>query len=297
MRPETPRALQAHVALVFIVLVWSLNATVMKAGLTFVGPISFTAARFVLGGLLVLAAGRAIGMSVGLPPIRPVVIAALIGVFINQLAWAIGLSLTTAVDASILLGVGPLAAATLMFAVKGETLARRQLIGLLIGFISILLVMNASALGQGGSLIGNLVALTVPVTWSVYMMAIGGAARFSNAYAFTGWTSLLGGSGIALVAVLTGPSDDWSLGWPSVAYGAVLASGVCYPLYFWAIARIGVVRSSVYMYFQPLLGAIGASLLLMEPFGVPQALGTLGVVGAAYLGSWSKARPVPDRMA
>jgi drug/metabolite transporter (DMT)-like permease len=262
----------------------------MKAGLAFVGPLSFTAVRFTVGGLLVLAAGRAVGVPIHPPPLRPLLIATFIGVFVNQIAWAVGLSLTTAVDASILLGLSPLAAAALMFAVNRRALPVRQFVGLIIGLVSNALVINASALGYGGSLMGNLLALTVPVTWSVYMVAIGGANRYSNAYAFTGWTAALGGVSIGIVALASGPADDWGQGWPAVTFGAVLASGVCYPLYFWAIGRLGVVRSSMYWYFQPLLGAIAASLLLLEPFGLTQFLGTIGVVSAAYLGAWSRPR-------
>lgn len=286
----TRSALPAHLALGLIVLIWSLNATVMKAGLASIGPLSFTAVRFAAGGLLVLAAGRAIGMPMRPPPLRPLLVATFVGVFVNQIAWGIGLSLTTAVDASILLGVAPLAAAALMFAVHRRPLPRRRLAGLAVGFVSIALVVNASALGQGGSLVGNLLALMVPLTWSVYLVTVGAANRYSNAYAFMGWTTMLGGIGIGIVALALGPADDWERGWPAVAYGAFLASGVCYPLYFWAIGRLGVVRSSMYMYFQPLLGAVAASLLLLEPFGPFQLLGTVGVVLAAYLGAWSRSR-------
>lgn len=283
-------ALRAHLALGLIVAIWSLNGVVMKAGLAYIGPLSFTAVRFTAGGLVVLAAGWAIGMPVKPPPLRPLLVATFIGVFLGQIAWAVGLSLTTAVDASIILGVAPLTAAALTFARDRRPLPLRQIAGLALGFASILLVMNASARGQGGSLLGNLITLMVPITWAVYLVAVGAANRYTNAYAFTGWTSTLGGIGIGLVALLHGATDDWDSGWPAVAYGVILASGLCYPLFFWAIGRLGVVRSSMYSYFQPLLGAVAASLLLLEPFGPFQLVGMIGVVAAAYLGAWSGLR-------
>ena len=286
----TRPALHAHLALGLIVAIWSLNGVVMKAGLAHIGPLSFAAVRFAAGGLLVLAIGRALGMPIQPPPLRQLLVATFVGVFLGQIAWAIGLSLTTAVDASIILGVAPLTAAALVFAGDRRPLPLRQLAGLALGFVSILLVMNASARGQGGSLVGNLITLAVPLTWSVYLVAVGAANRYSNAYAFTGWTSMLGGIGIGIAPLLLGTSDDWDKGWPAVAYGVILASGLCYPLYFWAIGRLGVVRSSMYSYFQPLLGAVAASILLLEPFGAFQLLGTIGIVVAAYLGAWSRSR-------
>ncbi len=283
-------ALRAHLALGLIVVIWSLNGVVMKSGLAYIDPLSFAAVRFTAGGLFVLAAGRAMGVPIGPPPLRPLLIATFVGVFLGQISWAIGLSLTTAVDASIILGVAPLSAAALTFARNRRPLPIRQVTGLALGFVSIVLVLSASARGQGGSFLGNLITLGVPLTWAVYLVAVGAANRYTNAYAFTGWTSMLGGVGIGIAALLVGATGDWGQGWPAVAYGVVLASGLCYPLFFWAIGRLGVVRSSMYSYFQPILGAVAASLLLLEPFGPFQLVGTIGVVAAAYLGAWSGSR-------
>jgi drug/metabolite transporter (DMT)-like permease len=289
-----------HLALLVTIVVWSANATVLKIGLAHVRPIPFVAARFVIGAaflaLLAIATRRELRR---VPPLRLLVPAALSGIIGNQLGFTFGVQLSTAVDASIIMGASPIFAAIVLFLVSGRQPPPRRLLGLGIGFLGLLLVVAAGARGGGGSLAGNAIAVLAPTSWGAYLVVAARANRTTNALVFLTWTTLFAVVLLVPMAVvetsLTG-SNDWLPAIPAILYSGLVATGLAYALYFWALPRVGVTETAVYTYLQPLLGALMAAFFLHEAFGPLQVVGAVAILLAAYLGSWSRVR-VPQQPA
>jgi drug/metabolite transporter (DMT)-like permease len=284
------------VTIVLVLSIWGLNGVVLKVALLHVRPISLVTVRMLIAGLF-MATVAALGRRQVLPPpdLRVLVPAALCGIVLNQIAFTYGLHLSTVVDIQLIIGLGPVLT-VLVFSLYSRRLPQlRQVVALALGFGGVLLVVLASGRGQGGSLVGDLIGLATPATWAVYLVIASEAGKRFHASYFTIWTLL---AGFVILAPLTlvqgGGRDDWLPALPALAYASFIATGLGYALFFWAIPRLGVTASAIYMYLQPPIGALAGVIFLHELLGPAQVAGAIAIVAAAYLGARGS-RPARDR--
>ena len=287
--------LAPHLLLLMVIVIWSVNAVVVKVGVSHVRPVPFTAARFLVGGVLLLAVARGRGYDVRrVPRLRMLAPAAILGIVINQLAFTYGVHLTTAVDVSLVMGLSPIAAAILVMLVSRRRLSPRTLVAIALGFAGVVLVVMETARGQGqGSLAGDLITLGAPLSWAGYLVLVAGESKRVPTTLATPWTILVAVAVLVPLALWQLPAggDDWVGGLPALLYASVLATAVAYTAYFWALSKLGVTATAIYTYLQPAIGAAAGAILLHEHFTPWQALGAVAILGAAYLGSWRRQVP------
>ncbi len=281
--------LTPHLVLFAVLVLWSGNAVVVKVGLENVHPVSFTAARFLIGAILVGAAAQVRGHDLRrLPPLRHIVPAALAGIVANQLSFSFGVHLSTAVDVSLIMSLSPIMAAIVLFLTAGKRPSARQLTALALGFAGlIVVVLEGSRGGDRGSLAGDLIALGAPTSWAVYLVIAARAARKVPATVFMTWVMLLSLVVLLPLAFADGlrGGNDWSRSLLPLAYAGVIATALGYLAYFWALPRLGVVGTSIYTYLQPAIGALAGALFLGETLGLMRTMGAVAILAAAYLGS------------
>jgi drug/metabolite transporter (DMT)-like permease len=280
-------ALAPHLVVLGVTAIWGLNAVVLKIGVSHVRPLPFTMVRFLAGGLLLALVALALRHPVWKPPpLRLVVPGALVGMVTNQLAFTTGLRLSTAVDLSLIMGLGPILAALVLFLVSRRAPTRRQYAGLLLGLVGLLVVVLQSRHEPGGSLLGDLIGVGAPLSWAVYLLVMSRAAGRTNPFVYLAWASLLAAVILlpAAIWISLDGRDSWSQALGPLAYGSIMATAVAYSAYFWAVPRLGVTGTALYTYLQPVMGAAAGSLLLHEEFGWGRALGAALIVIAAYLG-------------
>lgn len=284
-----------HLGLLTTMVVWAAHATVMKIALRSVGPLALSSARFAIGALALIAIGLASGQPLRRrPPLRLLLPATMFGLVLNPLGFTLGLHLSTAVDLSVIMGLAPIAAAGLLFAVARRPLPPRRLAGLVLGFAGLVLVVAATAhrdAGTGRALLGDLLGLIAPLSWAAYILIAARAARSSSAIVFMAWSMVL--AQVVLLPLMLAEAgrqhEAWQAALPWLAASGVIATGAGYGVYFWALPRLGVAETAVYTYLQPLLGAAAGALFLGEALGPWQVAGAAAIVGAAYLGTWSRA--------
>lgn len=289
--------LAPHLALATCILIWSANATVLKVGLEHVRVVPFTAARFAIAGVVLLALSTFQLRSVPRPP-RPALLipAAILGIVLNQLAFAGGLSLTTAVDVSLIQGLAPLFTALVLIAWSRASVPAVQWLALALGLVGTIAVVATAGAGRGGaSLVGDLITVGAPASWAVYLVLVDReGSRTPNTH-LTPWSLLLGAAILLPLSLLAaGPGhDDWGPAIPSLLYSSLLATAAAWTLYFWALPRVGVTSTAIYTYLQPALGAFFGAVFLQEAVGPGQMVGAVLILLAAYLGSWRRALRQP----
>ncbi|HSV60670.1 MAG TPA: DMT family transporter [Variovorax sp.] len=103
------------------------------------------------------------------------------------------------------------------------------------------------------------------------------------------------GLNVAAVKVLTGSFDPTMLAqqlssahgwrpWAFILFSGVLATALSNLLWCQAIARIGVARTAVFLYWVPVFGVAFAAVLLGERLTLWHLFGFLAVMGGTYLG-------------
>lgn len=201
----------------------------------------------------------------------------------------VGLKYTTAVDATLLLAGEPLVMAVMSVLLLREGMSRQAVWGMVLGFVGAYLLINRGLippLNNAGTLIGNLlVAASVLVEGTGTVLSRGLTRRYSGIVVLF-WESVGATAALAIPAYLF-----WA-GAPAVpspaALGAVLYLGVvnsafCYAVWFVLMERHHVGNMGVFIFVQPVFGALMGVLWLKEPFGVYTAIGSVMVLSGVWL--------------
>jgi drug/metabolite transporter (DMT)-like permease len=276
-RPEI-----ADVMLLVTVVIWSLNFTVTKYALNHgFRPLAYSGLRFGCAAVLFIGVTwfRERSFRLHRRDIPFIVVAALIGVSLNQITFVYGTKLTTATTVALLFGTMPIFTALFAAAGRIERLHTRFWLAAAVSFSGVCLVAFGSHGGVSGSLWGYLLALVATMTWAAYSVAI--------APLMTRYTA----SKISAFGLSIGALPVLAIGSPQVAgqnYGALPALvwlafvfAVLGPLvvtnllWFNSIERVGPSRASLYANLQPFLGAIFALLILSESMTRYQVAGGL----------------------
>jgi drug/metabolite transporter (DMT)-like permease len=157
---------------------------------------------------------------------------------------------------------------------NGERLSLRGAIGLVIGFLGILVLVWPD-LTRGGDR-GRLFAIgVVALQLACIGWALGSAysrrhAREENALGTAAMQMLFGGLIMAIVATLRGEWTHLTFTWRSGAaefYLIVLGSLVGYSAYVYALKHLPLSTVSLYAYVNPVIAVALGTVLLGEPFG------------------------------
>jgi drug/metabolite transporter (DMT)-like permease len=104
----------------------------------------------------------------------------------------------------------------------------------------------------------------------------------------TTYTLTIGAVPVLLICLPALLSQDWArvtlAGWAAVVWASIVPVYFAWSVWSWATARVGVARTSVYMYLVPIISGVTSALFLGESFGVQQLLGALLVLGGLALG-------------
>jgi drug/metabolite transporter (DMT)-like permease len=97
-------------------------------------------------------------------------------------------------------------------------------------------------------------------------------------------------TGGVLMLPLTIPAalrQDWgsidTRGWVALSYVVLIATFVCYLLYYWALSRVESGKVAAFMYLQPVVAGFTSYLLLGETIHGHFVLGGIAVLTGVFL--------------
>ena len=286
--PRERRLAEAGVLLA--VLVWSANFVVVKAAIGELGPLTFTAIRYVIASLTLFLLIRwrmgAIRRPTGLT--LPLIALGMLGFGCYQVVWTTGLMQITAGDSALLVAASPVLTALLAGAVGMDRLTPPKVAGALIAFAGVALVIaGGHELARGAALVGDVLTRAAAVFWAVYRVSGTRLLRRVDPLQATAW-SVLGGT-ILLVPLgawelVTSPPVAVTL--PAIAavlYSGALAAGTANVLVFNAIRYVGPTRASVSQFLVPAGAVILGALFLAETIRPAQIVGGAVIILGLYL--------------
>jgi drug/metabolite transporter (DMT)-like permease len=169
-RPEP-----ADLMLLVTVTIWSLNFTVTKYVLNHgFKPLAYGGVRFSAAALLFAGVTYARERSFRLRrrDIGFIVLAALVGISLNQVAFVYGTKLTTAATVALIFGTMPILTALFARIGRVEELHSRFWLAAAISFAGVALVAAGAEGGITGNLWGYVLDLVGAATWAAYSVAI-----------------------------------------------------------------------------------------------------------------------------
>jgi drug/metabolite transporter (DMT)-like permease len=282
-------ALVQELALLGVVLIWGANFPIAKRALGAMHPLAFNALRFTLAALVLALAHVRTASSAerrALARLFPRVLAiALLGHFLYQVLFILGLARTTSGSAALLIASSPLWTAVTGRLFFGETLGRGAWTGLAVAFAGTALVsVSGAELAFGvDALQGNLLVVGSAIAWGAYTTLCKPLLEEVSP------------TGLALASMLCALPLLWAAAAPHVgaelldlpawailatAYSGVFSIALAYVVWNRALRVVGAARTAIYVNLVPVVALAGSYVLLREPLGAVQlAGGALVVLG------------------
>jgi drug/metabolite transporter (DMT)-like permease len=281
------RHASADAALILTVAIWAVNYSLVKGALAHFPPLAFNALRLALASALFLALVR---LSPG-PGVRAedrgrLLFLGVVGHTLYQLLFITGISVTTASNSAILLGLTPVFVALMSRALEGYRLRPSALAGIGVSLVGVVLILSDSTQARG-SAAGDVLTLLATFCWSLHtVLSRRVVSRYgplkSSAYALAIGTVFFLPFGLPSLARLDFRSVPGSAWW-AILFSGAFALVLAYSLWYYAIDRIGPTDTAIYSNLTPVAAVLVAYLSLGEPLGKLQLLGALVVMMGIYL--------------
>jgi len=274
--------------LLLMVLIWGSNFSLIKAALVHIPSQQFNALRLTVATAVFLCAVTVKGWP-AIPRRDWLMMAGIgfIGHFVYQLCFVGGLSLSTASNSSLILGVSPVAVAVASAMAGHERLTKNQMIGAVLSVGGIYFVVGTGAHFSGTTLAGDLITLCGVGCWAVYTVASRALLERYTPLVVTGVTMALGSAiyvPAAIPGMLTmnvGAVPVWV--WVAVVFSSFLALNVAYLIWYTAVQRIGNIRTSVYSNVTPLVAITVAATFLGERITMTTLVGAAAILGGVFV--------------
>ncbi|MEM6408151.1 MAG: DMT family transporter [Pseudomonadota bacterium] len=266
-------------------LIWSSAFTSARFIVTQAPPLSISALRFLLAGLIAIGIARALGQTWRLTrgQWRSVVI---FGICQNAIYLGLNFVAMQTVEASlaaIIASTMPLLVGLIGWLVLKDKLPLIGVVGLVTGFAGVGLIMGARLSGQV-DLMGLALCVTAALALAVATLAMRGASSGGNLMMVVGLQMLVGCAVLAVCAALFETMVvDWNLELGlAFAYTTLVPGILATFIWFVLVARIGAVKAATFHFLNPFFGVAIAAVLLGETLGVWDLVGVV-VIAAGIL--------------
>jgi drug/metabolite transporter (DMT)-like permease len=259
------------------------------------GPITLAAARFAVACLILSVllrrqppAERRVG-SDG----RLLLAMALCGVVLFAPTLYLGLRFTTAVNASLINGLGPLITGILAAALIQEPMSRRQAGGSAIALLGVVFLVSGGSPAFWRTMQpnrGDLIMLVGATLWALYSVLSRRAMRHRSALSATAFSAFLGLPFLVLAALFETrlvPVNLTPRLLVAIVYIGVVPSVIGFLAWNEGVRRLGASGAMVFYNTLPLYGALLGFLLLGEAVGAAHLLGGTLIIGG---GIWASRR-------
>ena len=222
---------------------------------------------------------------------------AFFGIIANQLIFILGLQRSTATNAVVIGATIPVFTVGIAVAVGRERATPARIAGLAVALAGALVVVGSGFQLGGSVLTGNLLIILNSLSFSIYLVISRGLlAKYGTVTVIT-WTMLYGALGVlpfgarslAAHAALLSPKT-----WAAMIYIVLFPTVGTYFLNSWALKRAPSSAVAIYIYVQPVIGALLAAAMLDErPTGFAFAGGALIAAGIWLV---TRAAPLPRQL-
>jgi drug/metabolite transporter (DMT)-like permease len=280
-----------ELALLCMVAIWGINGAIIKIAYRQFDPLAFTCLRFILPpilfGLILLVMDR----SFRLTKLDWLwfLAAGLTGTTIFQVLYHLGLNLSDAADAAIIMAATPAIVVCFNHALGRGSLALRGWLGIVIAFIGVTISLSdhpdfgfESRMWRGYALMG-----LADFVLAGYIMISEPLMRRHPPLRVTALSIILGSIPLVLITFPALVGQCWQVvdwrGWSCLLYSSVLSIVVAWFLYNLCMQRIGGARVAVYQNLIAAVAIVAAALLLGESITQVKAGGVAIILLGVYL--------------
>jgi drug/metabolite transporter (DMT)-like permease len=255
----------AHIALFSVNLIYGANYIIAKGLMPdLLGPSGFILLR--VGGALLLFWSFFLFRfeKIDKVDILRFAFCGLTGVATNQLFFFNGLSITSPINASIIMTTNPILVLVMSALIIGEKVTSRKVIGVILGAVGAvtLILLSRSELHSGSSVLGDSFVLVNAASYALYLVAVKPLMQKYRPLTVISWAFLMGFIFVIPFGWSQAAAVDWSLfetgDFLSFFYVILFTTFFAYLLNVFALKTVVPTVASSYIYFQPMMAGVFA---------------------------------------
>lgn len=281
--------IRSLVSLIISIVIWSGSFVASKIAYQCFSPLVLCAVRFSLAALLMTVFRCLNHTHKPLDPSdrRAVMLSALTGVTIYYAFENIGLSITSAGNASVITAVYPVFTILIGYAVFHDRIPSRQLTGILIAVFGIL-ILNAGPLDKEGTkaVFGNLLLILNGFLWGIYNYLTNGITKNTDTASLTYYQCLYGALFFLPVLLVEPPRLLAPLTMPVVIALLFLTAGcsmAAYYFYNYGLRTLSVGTTLAVMNLMPVFGLVFSRIFLGEEIVPRTVIGAIAVIAGVMV--------------
>lgn len=273
-------SLQGHVLASFTELVWGTTFVSTKVLLRAFTPLEIMIARFALGFLALLIAGKGLMKAQKKSHEALFALAGLTGVTLYFLMENIALTYISASLVGVIVAAAPLFTALVAALALHERLNRWFFLGFICAMAGVALSSLAGVSELDLNPLGALLGVGAAFVWGVYSVIIRKLGTMG--YRTVPLTCRIFGYGLLFLLIpaciegFPAPASAWiePLYAANLLFLGLCASATCFVTWNRAVFLLGPVKTSVYIYAQPVITILSSALILGETMTPVMWLGT-----------------------
>ena len=265
--------LKVYFALTLVSLLYGINYSVLKIIVPeHIGPFGFIVIRVILASsifwLFYFFNQEKIDWKVdGIK----LAMCALTGVAINQLLFYKGISLTSAVNGSIIMTLTPILVLLWASLILGEKITRNKIIGVTLGLIgAIIIVYKPDLMASSGNWRGDVLVLLNGGSYALYLVLVKPLMKKYKPMTVVTWIFTIGIVFVFPVGINEALQVDFmklpTKVWWGATYAILMVTVVVYFLNAWTLIKVNSSVVGAFIYLQPIFATITAILFFGEVF-------------------------------
>jgi drug/metabolite transporter (DMT)-like permease len=284
-------ALKAHISLFAAQVIYALNYSIAKDLMPdHIGPLALVLLRIGGAGLLFWVLSiftKKETLEKG--DLKKMAILALFGVFINQVFFIYGLSLTKPINSAIIMISNPIMVILFTLIVFKERITVLKISGLLLGIVGAVTLLLFKGNFEFGSetLIGDLLTLINATSWAVFVVMAKPYMQKYHTVTVMKWIFLFGFIFMLPVGfndIQTVQWHAWSTGvWLGVGFVVVATTFLAYLLNTYPLKILSPSVVSMYIYTQPFLATLFAVFLGKDTLTPTKLLSAVLIILGVYM--------------
>ena len=279
---KSNNSIAPHLALIAVQVLFATWPIIGKIALRTVPSVALVGFRVAGASITLLVLGKMSGSLrlIKRPDWSLLIVSSMLGLVLNQLLFTRGLSLTTAINATLLSTTIPVFTLLVGVMLGTDRVTLRRLAGIALAAGGVIyLIGPGRAQFSTATRAGDLLIVSNSLCYGAYIAVSKNLMKRYNALSVITWIFVIGcvvtvPAGAFSLAHVTFGSISWRV-WLAILYIIVFPTAGAYYLSGWALARVSPSTVAVYVYLQPLFAFAVAPIILGESLSPHTVLASL----------------------
>jgi len=294
------KILQAHLAILLANIIYGANYSIAKEVMpAYILPFGFVLLR--IGGallLFIMVSTFIIKEKIDKKDLPRLAVLGVCGVMINQLMFLKGLSLTTPINASIIMISNPIAVLLFAAIALKEKMSFNKIAGIALGIAGALLLLMFNKKFSFGSetILGDTMILINSLSWAFYVVLAKPLMKKYNTFTVVKWVFIFGFfyvlpfgySELKLVAWNAIPPGAWVC----ISFVVIATTFLAYIFNTFALKSLSPSVVSIYIYLQPFIATLIAVIFGKDELDARKIISALMIIAGVYLVSLQRTKPL-----